>query len=398
MVALLFLDLDRFKVVNDSVGHAAGDRLLVTVAERLRGVLRAADTAARLGGDEFVVLLEHVSQPVDAIGVAERISESLAEPVAIDGRQTVVTASIGIAFSGDGAVVPGDLLRDADIALYRAKAEGRARHAIFNPEMDAWARQRLELEEELRAAIAGDQLLLHYQPIVELTSGRVARVEALVRWQHPKHGLLGPDDFIPHAEESGLIVPLGEWVLETACRQWLAWHERFSTRLTGAIAVNLSGRQCRQPDLTHRLAAVLARVGLAPQALCLEITESTIVTDTGATIDLLHALKGLGVQLAIDDFGTGYSSLAYLSSLPADIIKVDRRFTQRLAEDERHLAIARAVVDLAHALNMRVTGEGIETADQAAHLRSLAYDDGQGGHFGRPMPAEEFETFVVAAG
>jgi diguanylate cyclase (GGDEF)-like protein/PAS domain S-box-containing protein len=393
-VAVLFVDLDRFKVVNDSLGHAAGDQLLVALAERLRHALRPADTVARFGGDEFTILCESVADAAQAAAIAARVGELIAQPFAIEGEDDVVlTASVGISLSAGGpdtgADRPETMLRDADAAMYRAKERGRARHELFDEQMRAGAVQRLQLEQWLRRAIERDELRVHFQPEVRLADGRVEAVEALLRWQHPERGLLLPADFLALAEETGLIVPVGAWVLTEACR-WAA-------RLTGAgpggsspgVWVNLSARQLAMPDLTGTVAEALAGAGIAPDRLCLEITESALMEDAEATLATLRSLKDLGVGLAVDDFGTGYSSLSYLRRFPVDFIKVDRSFVDGLGHDPEDTAIVAAVVGLAHSLGLVPVAEGIETAGQLAELRRLGCELGQGHLFAPPVPGEE---------
>lgn len=388
-VALLFLDLDRFKIINDSLGHAAGDQMLVAVAERLRGMLREVDTTARMSGDEFVMLLEHIDDPSDAVRVAERLIAKISRPLLLDGRPTRISASVGIALT-TGDTTAGDLLRDANIALYRAKAEGRARHAVFDVQMDAIARRRLDDEHELRVGIRDGQLRLFLQPIIAMGSGALLGHEALVRWQHPTRGLLSPAEFIPLAEETGLIDALGEWVVAEACRLEAAWLRNRPGRTDHFVSVNLSARQVGRPDLAQYIAAALHASGLPPEALQLEITESMLVDDADASAERLRQLKALGVRLALDDFGVGYSSLSYLVSLPVDVIKIDLSFARALSgpEHAQARAVIAAVVALGHSLGMQVVAEGIESDAQYRALRDLGCDRGQGFYFGRPAPAD----------
>ncbi|MBX6341651.1 MAG: EAL domain-containing protein, partial [Thermomicrobiaceae bacterium] len=386
-IAILFLDLDRFKVINDSLGHAVGDQLLVAVGERLRSFVRGGDTVARLGGDEFIVLLEEIRTEREATLIARRIIQGLRRPFDLAGREARVTPSIGIVLGTPGSDVPGELLRDADIALYQAKAQGRSRYVVFDTSMRQRVSQRLDLEIGLQRAIERGELAIHYQPIVGLSDGAISSIEALVRWRHPERGLLTPKDFVSVAEETGLIVPIGRWVLEESCRQLRAWHEAHPSDRRQRVTVNLSARQLQQPDLIDWIAGTLARVGLDPDCLKLEITESVVMEDVAATAEILAELRGLGVRIAIDDFGTGYSSLSYLTRLPADTLKIDRSFVRSLGEDERNLAVVRAVTSLAHSLGMEVTAEGIETSEQIARLREIGCDRGQGYYFSRPLPA-----------
>jgi diguanylate cyclase (GGDEF)-like protein/PAS domain S-box-containing protein len=388
-VGLLFLDLDDFKRVNDSLGHAVGDRLLVEAAARLQTCVRAEDTIARLGGDEFVVLLEDLGDETDAVPVADNILKQFARPFMLDDREVVVTASIGIALNDECGDQAESLLRDADVAMYRAKAGGKGRHTVFTAKMYAEALGRLNLEGDLRHAIENDELRVHYQPIMSLQSGRMAEVEALLRWRHPVHGLIYPQDFIPLAEDSGLIVPIGQWVLQQACRQAAAWHARYPMQPPLIIGVNLSPRQFRLPGLAERIAQTLRETGLPPQCLKLEITEGTIMQNTQASVDLLWRLKTMGVQLAVDDFGTGYSSLAYLKHLPIDTLKIDRSFVSDLVHDEGDRSIVHAILSLASSLGLSVTAEGVENVDQLVALANWHCQRAQGYHFFRPLePAD----------
>ena len=393
--ALLLLDLDGFKVVNDSLGHAAGDRLLIALAERLAAAMRPGDTIARLGGDEFAVLLDTATDIHAATAVADRLLDALATPLALDGRELVVEASLGIALATDGAARPDDLLRDADLALYRAKDAGRAGYAIYDTSLHTAVNARLVLEAELRRALASEEFVLHYQPKVDLATGRLAGVEALVRWRHPTRGLVPPDDFIPLAEETGLIVPLGRWVLTEACHQARAWAAARITDPPLTMSVNLSARQFRQPDLVGDVARILRDTGVIPGLIQLEITEGVLMEDAAATLGLLERLRGLGIALAIDDFGTGYSSLVYLKRFPIDVLKVDKAFVTGLGHDPGNGAITTAVIGLAHALGLAVTAEGVETAGELAQLRSLGCEQGQGYYFARPMPAAALAALLA---
>ena len=387
-IAVLFVDLDNFKVVNDSLGHAAGDRLLNTLSTRLRACLDPRATLARFGGDEFTILLEDVAGPGDAQEVAERLREVFRRPIGIAEREVFATASVGIAVSTPGKDTPGDLVRNADVAMYRAKANGRAGFVVFDRALDAVAVGRLELETDLRAALDRGELEVHFQPIVHLPTGRIRDMEALVRWRHPRHGLIPPDRFIPLAEETGLIIPMGMWVLETACRQLRAWRARFGSRSDVSVSVNLSARQFQHPTLVEDVRRVLEETGLEPSSLMFEITESIAMRDAAAAADILAKLKDVGVRLAIDDFGTGYSSLSYLHRFPIDVLKIDRSFISRLRNERHDVAIVEAVIALARGLNMEVTAEGIETNEQLTQLEQLGCHNGQGYYFGRPMPAD----------
>ena len=392
--AILFLDLDRFKIVNDSLGHDVGDQLLKTVAERLQGSLRPGDTAARLGGDEFTVLLEDVSDVNAAIHVAERIAMELQAPLTLNGQEVFATTSIGITISGDGTDTPDDLLRDADVAMYRAKSKGRSQYEVFDPEMNARALERLNLETDLWQAVERGELRVYYQPKVRLETGTICGFEALVRWQHPRHGLVSPADFIPLAEETGVILPIGNWVLREACRQARVWQDTRPDSEPLQMAVNLSARQLSQPNLTESVALILEETGLDPHRLKLEITESVVMGDAESSIRTLRELKALGVQLAIDDFGTGYSSLSYLRRFPVDTLKIDRSFINNLGSNVEDTEIVRAIISLAQTLKLEVTAEGIETQAQATELAGLSCDWGQGYHFARPLPADAISALL----
>jgi diguanylate cyclase (GGDEF)-like protein/PAS domain S-box-containing protein len=391
-IAVLFLDLDRFKVINDSLGHETGDELLVAVAQRLQAAVRGEDTVARMSGDEFTVLLEEVEDEADAARVARRMIDDIRQPIDLGGHQVFVGASIGIALSRDGEDRAEDLLRDADLAMYRAKERGRSRYEVFETTMGARARQRLDLEADLRRALEHDELRLHYQPEVELQTGRVVATEALVRWDHPERGLLAPIEFIPMSEETGLILPLGRLVLEEACRQAREWQVRYPVDPPRRMSVNVSGRQL--PTLVHDVEQALARTGLDPSMLTLEITESVVMEEPEAAIPIFRALRGLGVELAIDDFGTGYSSLSYLKHFPISELKLDKSFVDGLGIDAADRAIAQSVVTLASCLHVTVTAEGIETPEQAAELLAMGCPQGQGFRFARPQPAEAIEHLL----
>ncbi len=395
-VALLFLDLDRFKVINDSLGHEVGDQLLITVAERLQTCIRGQDTAARLGGDEFTVLLEDIVDVGDAIQVADRIATMLQAPVQINGHEMFVTTSIGIVIEGDHSSAGEDLLRCADVAMYQAKKHGKARYAVFDPAMNQEAIERLKLETDLRRAVGWQELCLFYQPIMDLTTGRIAGVEALIRWQHPDGSLVSPAKFIPVAEETGLILPIGAWVLETACSQMREWQLLHPEHPPLSVSVNLSARQFQHPSLAQDVARILQQTGLPVSSLKLEITESILMENGASTLAILKELKALGVGLAIDDFGTGYSSLAYLRRFPIDVIKIDRSFVDRLAHDADDTAIVRAIITLAKTMNLTVTGEGIETPEQLSMLQLLGCDHGQGYLFARPLPSCALAAWLAA--
>ena len=394
-VAVLFMDLDDFKVINDSLGHEAGDQVLLAVAERLENCMLAGETLARFGGDEFTVLLEDVSGPSDAARVAERIEEALRAPFVLRGRESFVTTSVGISFGGRGGERPGDLLRNADLAMYRAKARGRNRHAVFEPVMGERALQRLELEGELRRALEREEFALHYQPKVSLKSGEIVAMEALIRWEHPARGLVSPAQFVPVAEEIDLIAPIGQWGLTEACRQARRWHARFRDTPPPKVCVNLSAKQFQHPALLEEVDAALRETGLDPAALDLEITESVMMEDAPATLATLRDLKGLGVNLAIDDFGTGYSSLSYLKRFPVDFLKVDRSLIQGIGEGPKDEAMLSALVALAHSVGTRTIAEGVETEAQLACLREVGYDFAQGYYFARPLPSQAAGALIA---
>jgi diguanylate cyclase (GGDEF)-like protein len=396
-VAVLFVDLDNFKVVNDSLGHAVGDRLLVAVAERVRSCLRPGDTAARLGGDEFVILLGDLDCDSQAADVAAGVVEALRDPIGIDERKMYISGSVGVALSSSNQDRPEMLLRNADVALYAAKAEGKARYAVFDAQMNAAALERLEMESDLREALARGDLRVHYQPIVSLKDSRLVGAEALVRWEHPGRGMVSPSEFIRVAEETGLIVPLGQWVLEQACRQARDWQVRYPEYANLAISVNLSGRQLQHPALVEDIERAVRATGLKASSVQLEITESVTMRDAEATIRTLQALRGLGISLAIDDFGTGYSSLAYLKRFPVDTLKIDRAFVDGLGQDSHDTSIVRSIVALAQALDLSVTAEGVENPNQYEHLRYLGCHSGQGFLFSRAVSADDFEC-VLSSG
>ena len=389
-VAVLFSDLDDFKTVNDSLGHDAGDQLLVAVAERLRAVMRPEDTTARFGGDEFAILLEETTE-AGTQAAAERILEALRSPFEFHGRQVVMHASIGAAITDDGRTEPDDLMRQADLAMYNAKTSGKGRIAFYEPQMHVAAVTRMELKADLELAIAEHDFVLHYQPIVDLRNGRVAGVEALVRWRHAERGLVLPSEFIPIAEETGLIVSLGEWVLGEACRQLAAWAndgQGSPVRDRLSMWVNLSARQLMEPGFVERVGEVLALSGVDAGRLTLEITESALMADVDQSAATLHRLRALGVRLAIDDFGTGYSSLSYLERLPVGVLKIDRSFTAAIAHGQDVPVLVRSIVKLGKTLHLEVLAEGIETAEQLTRLRAIDCRLGQGFHFSPALPAE----------
>ncbi len=393
-VAVLFLDLDRFKNINDSLGHGAGDELLISVGQRLSECVRAEDTVARFGGDEFAVLLTNVRQPADAVAVAEKAIAAMLEPFMLDGHEAYVGTSIGIAVAGPRAEA-GALLRDADVALYQAKSAGKGRYVVFEATMPAFSVERLNLEADLRRALERREMRVYYQPVLDLVSETITGAEALVRWEHPKLGLVSPAEFVPMAEETGMILPIGRWVLEEACRQAGRWQRQYSEHAAFTMAVNLSARQFQQPDLVEQVASALREADLEPSRLRLEITESILMEDVEATHTQLVALHDLGVKLAIDDFGTGYSSLSYIQRFPVDTIKIDRSFVSGIDADERNPSIVHAATSLAHALGMDVTAEGIETVGQLRAMQGLQCDHGQGYLFARPLSSEAVDSLLL---
>jgi diguanylate cyclase (GGDEF)-like protein len=393
--AVLFVDLDNFKLVNDSLGHAAGDKLLMELANRLKHVTRAVDTAARLsdatvarlGGDEFVVLCEDLSSERDAIHIAERIGSALDLPFVLKDGEVSVTASIGIAITKEGDTAPESLIRDADVALYRAKEGGRDRYELFDQAMRARVIERLQVESDLRQAIEHDELRLFYQPIMSIADDDIVGVEALIRWEHPKRGLVSPAEFIPIAEESGLIATIGTWVLEEACRQSASWQQAHPDWPPLRVYVNVSARQLTG-ELVDIVSAILRDTGADPARLAMEITESVLMGQADSPADLLQSLRDLGVWVALDDFGTGYSSLSYLQRFPLDVVKLDRSFVSGPDGGATNLRIVAATIEMGRALDMSVVAEGVETQEQLEDLRNLGCDFAQGYHFARPQPAE----------
>jgi diguanylate cyclase (GGDEF)-like protein/PAS domain S-box-containing protein len=391
-VGLLFIDLDRFKNVNDSLGHGVGDLLLQAVAERLTGCVRETDTVARLGGDEFMVLLDELAESRDSGKVADKILARLAQPFTLGGHELFISGSIGISCYPDDGGDPQTLQKNADAAMYRAKQSGRNTYQFFSAEMNAHALESLLMANKLRLALENDELQLHYQPIIDLASGKVSALEALLRWQHPELGMVPPSRFIPLAEDSGLIIPIGDWVLKRACRQMKAWQALgIAPR---RIAVNLSVRQFKQKDLAQRIATILERTGFAPQSLELEITESMVMQDPDEAVEILDRLHRMGICLAIDDFGTGYSSLNYLKRLPVDFLKIDRSFVREIPSDREDVAITRAVIALAKSLDLRVIAEGVETEAQRAFLEAEGCDEAQGYLFAKPASAADTAAWL----
>jgi diguanylate cyclase (GGDEF)-like protein len=386
-LAILYMNLDRFKVINDSLGHEAGDALLRLVADRLRAQLREGDSLARVGGDEFVVMIENYGNSIAVSACAQRLVEQLSAPYLLGKKDCHVTVSIGIStFPADGSDSQS-LIKAADVAMYRAKETGRNNYQFYLPSMNIHTLERLELESDLRRALERGEFLLHYQPKVEVASGLITGVEALLRWKHPLRGLVPPLDFIPLAEETGLIVPIGEWVLATACARNKAWQGRGLPKLS--VAVNLSARQFADTMLLANLTRIIHDSGLDPSLLELEITESVVMSNAECAVSVLEKLKSTGVQIAIDDFGTGYSSLAYLKRFPIDILKIDRSFIRDIPADSGDMKITRAIIAMAHSLRLKVVAEGVETAEQLKFLRSQSCDAAQGYFLYRPLQEEE---------
>ncbi len=394
-IAVLLLDLDGFKMVNDSMGHDAGDELLFEVGRRIAACCRASDTVARLGGDEFAVLLEDAVSEVAAVQLAARLQESLAAMFEIRGREVFIGASTGVALAAEPNAGPDDLIRNADTAMYAAKTAGKDRYEVFQPEMHERTVEFFEIQAELKHALVRGELLLHYQPIVDLETGEIHGVEALIRWQHPTRGLVMPMSFILIAEETGMIVPLGVWVLGEACRQAVAWRASVPGASDLTMNVNLSTRQLLEPDLVARVAEVLRESGLDPAALTLEMTEGSLMQDVELTAAKLGALKDLGIGLALDDFGTGSSSLGHLRQFPIDVLKIDKSFVDGVVhEDSDESVLVRAIVELARTLRLGSVAEGIESPDQVTALQRANCTRGQGYLFGRPMPPDDFESLL----
>ena len=392
-LAVLFLDVDRFKVINDSLGHSVGDRLIREVAVRLRSCLREGDTVARLGGDEFTLLLPDVGQAVDAAKVAKKVLDVVRMPFELDGRELFVTSSLGISLYPDDGRDAETLVKNADAAMYRAKEQGRDLYQLYTPALNATALERLALESSLRKALAHSELLLHYQPILDVATRRVHGVEALLRWRHPELGLVPPGDFIPLAEVTGLILAIGPWVLRAACAQARAWQD---LQPGLRMAVNLSARQFQEAGLVGHVTDALADTGLDPHCLQLEITESSAMQNAQTAIQTLRELKALGVGLSIDDFGTGYSSLSYLKRFPIDTLKIDQSFIRDIGTDPDDAAIASAIIALAHTLKLTVVAEGVETADQLEFLTRHGCDRTQGYFFSRPLAAERCSELLAS--
>lgn len=395
LFAVLYLDVDRFKGVNDGLGHQAGDELLIEIARRLERCVRPSDTLARLGGDEFTVLLEDIASEVDATRIADRIQKELSAPFLVHGQEVFSSASLGIALSSSHYERPEDMLRDADIAMYRAKAGGRSRHQVFDVDMHQRAVSLLRLETDLRRAIERRELVPYYQPIIDLGTRSLRGFEALCRWRHPSRGMIMPDVFIPVAEETGLIGALGEFMLTESCRQMRAWQLQYPRTPALGISVNVSTRQLAQCDVAEQVKRVLSETGLDPASLTLEITESALMQNLKTGAAVIQRLHEMAVRLHIDDFGTGYSSLSYLQSFPVHTLKVDKSFVSRMEDAPHQAEIVRAIVSLAQNLGMEVTAEGVETNAQADALQDLQCTNAQGFLFSRPLPADEAERLIV---
>jgi diguanylate cyclase (GGDEF)-like protein/PAS domain S-box-containing protein len=386
--AVLFLDLDQFKNVNDCLGHLLGDQMLVAVAQLLNEIPRSADTVARFGGDEFVILLEDIEGREGAVRVVEEINNRLREPFMLSNHQVFISASTGVVLSDGNYTKAEDILRDADIAMYSAKGRGRATFEIFEPNMRVKVSQRLALESELRQAFERNEFLLHYQPIVSLTDGQVRGFEALLRWTHPRRGVLLPSEFLSVAEETGLVHSIDRWVLGEACRQMETWHEQFPFDPPLTISVNISGKHFSKPDLVDYISSVLSETGLPATSLKLEITENALMEHTDTTMEVLHQLRSMGVQIQIDDFGIGYSSLSYLSQFPVSALKIDQSFVNLMTSDNNRLKIIQAIVLLTQRLDVVVIAEGVESEDQLAQLKELGCGYGQGYYMSRPIDGD----------
>jgi diguanylate cyclase (GGDEF)-like protein/PAS domain S-box-containing protein len=397
LFAVLFIDLDRFKVINDSLGHMAGDEFLIATARRLESCLRDGDTIARLGGDEFTILLDGIKDYGDAQRVAERVQEVLTQPFDLDGRELFVTASVGIKYSGDGEEQPEDLLRDADTAMYCAKTLGKAQYQVFDARMHTRALNLLQIESDLRRAVEREEFQVNYQPIVSLQSGRISGFEALVRWHHPERGLIMPSDFISVAEETGLIMQIDRCVLRQACLQMRKWQEALPVTRQMKVSVNLSCKQFMQPLIVGQVLEILEETGLDPHSLKLEITESVMMEMGDYTMSVLEELTQAGVELSLDDFGTGYSSLSYIHRFPVSTLKIDQSFIKRMGGDQNG-EIVRAVVALARNLGMQVVAEGIETVAQLDQLRALNCEQGQGYYFSTPVDVASATELILKDG
>ncbi len=392
--AVLFLDFDRFKTINDRLGHMVGDQLLIAIANRLRASVRPGDTVARLGGDEFTILLDGLTSPDDAIDTARRLLSNLSEEFKLPGREVFITASIGVALSTAGYEHAEEVLRDADTAMYRAKSLGRGRYEIFDKAMDANATDLLQIETDLWRALERDELTLDYQPIVSLQTGRIAGFEALLRWIHPSRGIVSPLEFISVAEETGLIIPMGQWVLNQACRQTREWQKRYPQKPPLTISVNLSPKQFMQRDLIDQISLALDGGGLSPASLKVEITEGMVMQNVESTMQMLGQLQALGIAISLDDFGTGYSSLSYLHRFPISTLKIDQSFVSSMSNNQESLEIVRTILGLARNLKMEVIAEGVETLEQAVELRAMNCEYGQGYYFSKALNANSAVRFL----
>jgi diguanylate cyclase (GGDEF)-like protein len=390
------IDLDRFKQVNDTQGHVAGDKLLVETGKRISSCLRSMDTVARLGGDEFAVIIEEYGRKSEVIRIVRRLLEEIESPALIGGSSVQVTASAGVVMDMDRYRTPEEILRDADISMYKAKEQGKNRFRVFTPSMHTEAVEAVALENDLKRAIREKELFLEFQPIQSLKDSRTVGFEALVRWRHPAKGLLGPDQFIPLAEESGQILEIGAWVLRKACSTMAGWRESIQATREMVIAVNLSGRQLEQADLVESIGDILRETGLPAEALRLEITETSLTVNSDRVLKIFNEIKNLGVQISIDDFGTGYSSLSYLQNFPVDTLKVDRSFIQGIANGHEDLEIVRAVVFLAHSLGMDVVAEGVEEIEQLTAVQGLDCEYVQGFYFSHPVSQAEIEKMLAS--
>ena len=393
--AVLFLDLDGFKAINDSLGHIIGDQLLIQISRRLNACLRATDTIARLGGDEFTILLEDLTDEREAVRVVERLQKELAQPLKLGGSDIHVTASIGVASNNPAYERAEDILRDADTAMYRAKSSGKACYQLVDRDGNTPPLDVVNLRDDLDKAIERGELVLHYQPIVSLQTGKLFAFEALIRWQHPQRGLILPTNFIPLAEKKGSVLQIGTWAIREACLQLKRWQDRFSLHPSLAISVNLSSKEFMQPNLIDQVIDILQDTGVDPRALKLEITEGVVMENIGTATVLLQQLRALGIELGVDDFGTGYSSLSYLHRLPISLLKIDKSFVKGMVEKREHAEIVKTILTLARSLGIRVVAEGVETLEQLVELRHLRCDAGQGYLFSKPVPVETAETLLA---
>ncbi len=394
LFGLLCLDIDRFKSINDNLGHQYGDQLLIEMSRRLKSCVKADDTVARMGGDEFVVLLDNIDNFSEAINVANKIKYSLARPITLDNNEFSTTTSIGIVVYASGDVEPEVLIRNADTAMYRAKELGKDRCELFDHEMQKKVQHRINLQQALKRAIEQQEFLLNYQPIVEMETGNLKGFEALVRWNDPEHGIVSPLDFIPLAEETGLIVPIGKWVLEEAAGQLKAWHDRYSMPKPLSMSINLSVKQLACKDIISQINDILRKTQVNPSSLNIEVTESLFIEDAYAAMSTLLEMKDIGIGLSLDDFGTGYSSLSYLYQMPLDILKIDRSFVDKMLNNSESASIVQTIVMLARNLKLNIVAEGIETTGQLGYLKDLGCQYGQGYHFSRPLSADDTEKYI----